>query len=308
MGTSYDLSRLAEKLKSRNCSVLLSKANENIKSLRGIETCASDLVNEIVDYLSLIHQNNEVKYLSFVGNSMGGLFIRNAIKLIQESSEMKQFNFKFHKFLTIASPHLGVLKYDLFEGYLPKSQIFRRLAGYGLLQSGKDLMSSGNNSLLYQMATQSAWLNPLKEFKQRRLYVNLFGDSVVPLATGGIMTQTEATALRKKYKHKYGIVHVVNSSLSPNTKNQDDDDDDDNTCIEKKTDLEDGFTQKMIDELNGCDWEKVLVHFEGNIPLAHNKICALTRDPTWLFDAVMGFNQGEFVMDHASDWLCSDVK
>ena len=60
----------------------------------------------------------------------------------------------------------------------------------------------------------------------------------------------------------------------------------------------------MITTLDSLGWEKVLVNFPRSIlPLAHNKICALTRSPTWLYHNVLGFDEGKFVMENATSWL-----
>ena len=63
-------------------------------------------------------------------------------------------------------------------------------------------------------------------------------------------------------------------------------------------------TNTMITTLDSLGWEKVVVNFPRSIlPLAHNKICALTRSPTWLYHNVLGFNEGKFVMENATSWL-----
>jgi hypothetical protein len=60
----------------------------------------------------------------------------------------------------------------------------------------------------------------------------------------------------------------------------------------------------MIEKLDSVGWEKVVVNFPRSVlPLAHNKICALSRQPTWLYHRVLGFDEGAYVMENATSWL-----
>jgi len=51
--------------------------------------------------------------------------------------------------------------------------------------------------------------------------------------------------------------------------------------------------------LRTVSWHHVDVEFPGVVPMAHNKMCALQRDPVtaWLFQ------DGEFVVEHQADYL-----
>ena len=130
-------------------------------------------------------------------------------------------------------------------------------------------------------------------FKKRRLYANLNRDSVVPLGTGSFMHQDEVVALRQRFRNQYGIVYSTISSNSTQMKS--------GSCSAKED-----FIQQIVSSLDATGWEKVIVNFAGVYPLAHNKICALTRSPHWLYDELLGFKEGEFVMSNASEWLCNN--
>eukprot|EP01041_Mallomonas_annulata_P012547 gene12547-26425_t len=73
LGTSRDLEYLSLKLESRGCTVLKSSVNENLRSLYGIRTGGKNLAEEI---LEICRQNRNLQYISFVGNSLGGLYAR----------------------------------------------------------------------------------------------------------------------------------------------------------------------------------------------------------------------------------------
>jgi hypothetical protein len=59
----------------------------------------------------------------------------------------------------------------------------------------------------------------------------------------------------------------------------------------------------MITSLDALGWQKYIVNFPSWIPLAHNKLCALKRQPTWLYEQWLGFSEGQFVMEHAANWI-----
>jgi hypothetical protein len=51
--------------------------------------------------------------------------------------------------------------------------------------------------------------------------------------------------------------------------------------------------------LRTLEWFHVDVEFPGMAPLAHNKICALQRDPVMKFL----FKEGEWVVEHQAEYL-----
>ena len=60
----------------------------------------------------------------------------------------------------------------------------------------------------------------------------------------------------------------------------------------------------MRESLHSVGWERVIVHFPGTIPLAHNKIAALSKF-TSAVDKWLGFPEGRYLMDSAVAWLSS---
>lgn len=283
---------LANDLSRRGHAVLLSNSNEFTKSLRGIEVCSEALVNEISDFVKSRGSGN-LSQISFVGNSLGGIFNRHAIKLIVDKNYFDQWKLTPHLFMTIATPHLGVYNHNMLDDtYIGNSHFLKTTVSSLFFGSGKDLFASEEDSLLFKMGTDARWLDALKLFKKRRLYANLFRDSVVPITTGAILSHTEGKRLRNLLKGKFGIVSVFN--LTPS--------------MESECKGAVGMSAKIIPALDQVGWEKVIVNFAGIYPLAHNKLCALTRWPEWLHDDVLGFKEGVFVMQNASDWLHQDFQ
>ena len=59
------------------------------------------------------------------------------------------------------------------------------------------------------------------------------------------------------------------------------------------------WQRRMAAGLRTLTWHHVDVEFPGMAPLAHNKICALQRDPVTAFL----FKEGEFVVEHQAAYL-----
>ena len=73
MGSQTDLNYLSSLLEKNGCQVLKSKANERFKSINGIVIGGQLLAKEILNYKAKMPN---LKKISFVGNSLGGLYAR----------------------------------------------------------------------------------------------------------------------------------------------------------------------------------------------------------------------------------------
>lgn len=170
--------------------------------------------------------------------------------------------------------------------------VLKRVIASSMRQSGSDLFltdaSSYEETLVYAMATERAYLDPLALFTQRRLYANLENDFVVPLGTAGILNVTEVAALRAEHARESGIVSHITS---------------DPFAFDHGSKAVGGSPlDAMRSGLNSVGWGKKIVHFPGMFPSAHNKICALNRPLYWPINH--WFAEGKFVMDDAVQWLC----
>jgi Putative serine esterase (DUF676) len=299
MGTGEDLGYLANLLEQSGCSVLTSVSNEKLKSLGGLKTGGENLASEI---LKCVANNRNLKRLSVVGNSLGGLYTRYAMKLLFNASDKTIGGLKPNRFMSIATPHLGVQNWTFVDDFGFTAPMFvKRLVSRSMLSTGRDIFSMEDKNieeetLLFKMATNEAYLSPLRCFSDRRLYANLNRDFVVPLGTAAFMDKASVDNLRKVHNGESGIVTVLKiPATSPNTLISTDEN---GNCRE-----EEESTDTMIGRLNDLGWDKVIVNFPGVLPIAHNKICALSREPKWLYETVLGFNAGQFVMKDANEWL-----
>lgn len=296
MGTGDDLGYLANLLETGGCMVLKSRSNENFKSFNGIKACGEALAKEI---LSCVQRNLNLKRISFVGNSLGGLYARYSISILFSERDGTIAGLMPYRFMSIATPHLGVRNWTFTDdhGY-PAPDMIKRIAANVMMTTGKDIFgfkedNSDEESLLFRMATESSFLAPLRSFSDRRLYGNLKRDLVVPLGTAAFINDDLVQELRKKHSAASGLIHV---QTTPVHREED---------FYERTQLVNNQdrTTAMIDCLDSLGWEKIVVNFPGCLPLAHNQICALNRHPKWLFGNLLGFAAGEFVMDNACSWL-----
>ena len=295
MGTGEDLAYLGKLLEKNGCNVLKSVSNENFKSLGGFKTGGEKLASEIVNHVA---KNDQLKRISVVGNSLGGLYARYAIKILFNDTDNSIAGLKPYRFMSIATPHLGVRNHTFVEDYgLIAPDILKIVVSKVMLSTGRDIFAVKENitsrtedTLLYKMATEQNYLAPLRSFSNRRLYANLNRDFVVPLGTAAFMEDSLVQKLRREHYGKSGIVSSINVP----------------SRIYESGIVNTGRinpSDKMMGSLNDLGWEKVIVNFPGIFPIAHNKICALSRQPKWLFNNILGFNEGEFLMKNACSWL-----
>lgn len=294
MGGAKDLAYLAEQLRSRGCLVLVSKANALLNSLHGIERGAKNLRQEIDDIILQSADDHAIRRISFVGNSLGGIYARYAVKLY---SENKPESVRFHKFMSIGTPHLAVSfdehNYLHQEFGIPIPNALKRIVAKTMGTTGRELfmLDDGGKSkeepLLVRMATDEAFLSPLRQFSERRLYANLKHDFVVPLGTAAFLSKAEVVELRAKHGAQSGIVEVLTTEPASPT-----------SSSSSST-----LLHRMKEGLDSLGWQKHIVHFPGILPIAHNKIAALRKDPEFLFTKILGTSEGDYVMEHAALWL-----
>jgi len=84
--------------------VHVSQANAFVKTFDGIDVCGERLADEIRD---LAKARPNLKYLSVIGHSLGGLIARYAIGALFCEETRTMFGLRPLHFATIVSPHLG---------------------------------------------------------------------------------------------------------------------------------------------------------------------------------------------------------
>jgi len=177
------LKETMEKQSSADRNLIVHSAKCNVgKTSDGIAKGSERLAIEVKDQIQQI--DGEVM-ISFVGNSLGGLYARHVISELDFSKVIPFI------FCTIATPHLGVMN----NTYIPIPRWFESLIGNTMQKTGQDLF--GMNSIIQEMATTEHYLIPLRTFRKRVALANCFGtDFQVPTTTAAFLSHDS------KYIHR----------------------------------------------------------------------------------------------------------
>ena len=127
--------------------------------------------------------------LSIIGNSLGGLYARQALAGIDwnmeqephsssSSSSSPSISLTPMVFLTTATPHLGISGHTYFP--LPRAAEF--MVAQSMQVTGKDFFRF--NTVVEDLTYKQYYIEPLSRFQQRIAYINVYGtDFQVPTAT-----------------------------------------------------------------------------------------------------------------------------
>ena len=145
---------------------------------------AERVTQEIETYIEHLEENgSEIRKLSIVGYSLGGLVARYTIGLLYSKGWFKKI--KPINFTTFATPHLGVKTPLLGVQYT----IFNFLGSRTLSASGRQLFQvdtfrDTNRPILSVLADPgSIFMLALAQFSHRVLYANIINDRSAPYYT-----------------------------------------------------------------------------------------------------------------------------
>ncbi|KAG8469128.1 hypothetical protein KFE25_007646 [Diacronema lutheri] len=252
-GTSRDLLRFEQALMACDASVLaLAISGNEGRTKDGVRAGSARVEREV---RAAVANHPSLRRISFVGNSLGGLYVREAACALHEPR--RPFGLRGERiaglapeaFVTIASPHLGT---RLLPWCPPALQGLPARAFAG--QTASDLFL---RTLVLADMTDERHLRALRAFRRRVLYANAGGDAMVQPYTAAIDGARRGVGPRER---------------------------------------------KMASRLRSMPWRTVLVEFRWLrfVPIAHNMICALSRDA--VCRAV--FARGGAVVDDAAASVC----
>jgi hypothetical protein len=182
----YIESALRDKYSADRLHILVPKGNAGNFTYDGIELGAERVTQEIESFLEQELEGKQVKKLSVVGYSLGGLVARYAIGLLYSRgwfSKIEPINFT-----TFATPHLGVRTPGVGVG----SRFFNALGSRTLSTSGRQLFTidtfrDTKRPILSILADPSSiFIQALSRFKNRVLYANIINDRSAPYHTTSI--------------------------------------------------------------------------------------------------------------------------
>jgi hypothetical protein len=203
MGNDRELGYLQDSMERQaqhTQPIVFHSAKCNLKRTGdGIVKGGDRLVEEVMGQINNIDGS---VLLSFVGNSLGGLYARYAIAHIDFSEEVVPFIF-----CTTATPHLGVSN----NTYVSIPSWLEYAAGNALGSTGRDLFCL--TPIVEDMGTTETYLVPLRKFQKRIAMANAFGtDFQVPTTTAAFLSDTST------YPHKTLLPTKVAYKLSVETK------------------------------------------------------------------------------------------
>ncbi|GAB5373492.1 hypothetical protein AAMO2058_001756500 [Amorphochlora amoebiformis] len=304
-GRPGDLSYLQRCLKRQNPTAIVHLARCNsaspLMTFDGVRKGGQRLSEEIK---TLVASYPSLTRISLVGNSLGGIYCRYAMGLLYDHRKGRIAGLKPHKFLTTATPHLGVGIYGYMGAIPPFLQKFAAQTLVGTTIRELLLLDDDKSPLLAQLSGVSVspgslpFMKALASFKERCAYANAVNDFMVayktahpsgPLDSG----QNLGSEIGSDIGSDIGS-GIVSRKFLPGSERGGNMSVGSHLIKDRRH-----LMHVMSRSLTSLPWHQVTVEFPGPLPLAHNKICALERDPlqTWLNSG------GRPVVEDQAKWL-----
>ena len=298
-GFGSDLGYLQRALEAETSVVVLACAgNEGgLRTFDGIVPGGLRVAREVRQFSSRLPS---LETISFVGNSLGGLYTRQALGLLYDDGAETICGLRPVALVTTAAPHLGSSRTLWGPLLRPLAPLVPRWVS----GSGRDVFDQ--SPVLEAMSSEETFLAPLRSFKLRRAYGTTTGDFMVPMYSA-LFTSLSADALERIGTRldagdaPEGGSAVLVPSGTPTPK------------PERPLPPREAAVAGALDDVA---FDRVLVTFGSpgllGLPLAHNKLVALERRPTdlraTLFKGIENTAVGRPVMDGLARWLLAALR
>lgn len=180
--------------------VYCAASNVMLNSYSGIDVCGKRLAAEVGSLFSKRSDLDQVRSISFIGYSAGGLFVRYAVGVLHDEGLFSKKGIILDKVISVATPHLGVrssprvrmgrLKNGLL-GVLGNAYGGRSLEQMALADSHAP---DGNPLVLHMSLPGTRYTDALKACKGVFFYANAWNDNTVSYCTA-------AVAKTNQYRH-----------------------------------------------------------------------------------------------------------
>lgn len=235
-------------------------------------------------------ESPESGYLSFVCHSLGGLYARWALRVLQEEGWFDSSQMRPANFITTATPHLGILELGAFWRF--GLRMFGKILGQTIKDLSLNSSSQACTTALETMCDDIS-LAPLRSFQLRVVYGNVQDDMWCRPCTSLITaTPPEVLDLPAGHPTLYSTKYSPSVQLPIADVNASAGEPDGNLVFPESH-------RKMIDyirkSLEVLRWERYVVDFpaEKFTGAAHAKICNHARDDV--------DNLGVHVVKHVCD-------
>ncbi|KAL5744155.1 hypothetical protein ACOSP7_027012 [Xanthoceras sorbifolium] len=254
-----------------------SERNESTLSLDGVDVMGERLAQEV---LEVIQRKPNLRKISFVSHSVGGLAARYAIgrlyrppkiENIENSADTREEargtigGLEALNFITVATPHLGsrgnkqvpflfgVTAFEKAASFVIHL-IFRRTGRHLFLTDNDE----GNPPLLKRLVEDygdNYFMSALNTFKRRVLYSNVGYDHIVGWRTSSIRRDSELPkwedSLNEKYPHIVYEEHCKACDAEQPEPNS------------MENDGSDKIEEELVTALSRVSWEKIDVSFHS---------------------------------------------
>ncbi|KAJ1693272.1 hypothetical protein LUZ63_009970 [Rhynchospora breviuscula] len=240
-----------------------SERNMYRLSLHGVDVMGERLAEEV---LEVIGERPEIRKISFIAHSIGGLVARYAIARLYRPHMGNICGLEPINFIAVATPHLGSRgnkQVPLLLGFVRMEYFASRVIHWLFGRAGRHLFltdsEDGKPPLLLRMITDSCnlpFISALRAFKNRVAYANADCDQVVGWRTSSIRRKDELPKIDKCINEKYPhVVHEEYVEAKEGGTYEDLTSDDDFETME----------EKMVNGLSRVSWEKVDVSFHNSL-------------------------------------------
>ncbi|KAF9454284.1 lipid particle protein [Macrolepiota fuliginosa MF-IS2] len=169
--------------------ILVAETNQSGATYDGIDWGGERVADEVCTRLKEIEEKDKkVIKFSVTGYSLGGLIARYMLGVLHRRGVLKDL--ELVNFITICTPHLGLLKYPSIVSSLIALIGPKILSKTGEQFYCQDSWAKTGRSLIEVMADPDGiFYQTLSQFKHLRVYANAVNDVTVPYCTSAIETK-----------------------------------------------------------------------------------------------------------------------
>ena len=232
-----------------------------IKTNDGINNGGQRTGNEIK---LILDKYQSIKKISVIGQSLGGLYIRFAIKeLYDENKSTFYNNVEPVNFVSLGSPHLGTDDWCRLAMNGSLFKIAKYFQKFGFLPNTlQQLLRLDDDRLLNQMANNKEYLLPLSQFKSRMIYANAINDNRVSASSGLLLPSFNYKNEQKLIQNLF-IKHINESKTDKRSIVKDINDFNiKNMNINDGNDLNDNEWYHGLSE--SMEWKRFIVSMDSN--------------------------------------------
>lgn len=238
------------------------------------------------DIRAVVAKYPSLQQISMMGFSLGGLYVRYAAGVLyrrEEDGKETIAGLKARSVFVVASPNLGVRSFGVYR-FVPQSVVQWATSLWG--ETVAQMMMADEDKILVEMSRDGGkyavpFMSALRAFSERVAYANVRNDFMVNYGTAAMDHRIQVLG--------GADVGQVVSETSGDCVDEGYDERGCRICFETKYEEEEwegegADEEVMARRLKGLGWTVVAVDFPIGLPIAHNRIVAMSRGPvhTWL--------------------------